>query len=302
MTYLLGIDGGGSTVRAVVCTMDLHVLAEVTGETVNPSIVGRDESARRIQGAIKSVLAAAHHTPDEITAACAGIAGAAKSHSAHWLQGVIGVALPAAHIITSADYEIALVGAHGKREGVLVLCGTGSLAYGVNAAGDTALAGAWGYLIDDEGSGYWMGAQGLRAVVRAADGRGQPTALTAVMLEALKLSQPLDLIAWLYRSQAPRMRDVAALAPLVLDCAQAGDPLAWQIVEEGAAELALAAKSVLTRLDLPMQQIAFAGSLLRRTNFLSALLCRKLGLSAIPQPLYDPAIGAALLARENLSS
>ncbi len=297
MTHLLGIDGGGSTVRVVICTPDLETMAQVTGETVNPSIVGREEAARRIQAAIHDALAAASLSPGAIGAACAGVAGAASSHSADWLHGVLSSVLPQTRITVSSDYEIALVGAHGKREGVLVLCGTGSLAYGVNAAGETALAGAWGYLIGDEGSGYWLGAQGLRAVARAADGRDQPTTLTAALLDALNLAQPLDLISWLYHSPTPRMREVAGLAPLVLRCAEAGDPIAWQIVEEGAAELALAAKSVLSRLGLPMQQVAFAGSLLRQQNFLSGLLCRKLGLPAIPQPRYSPVMGAALLAK-----
>ena len=292
--WLIGIDGGGTGLRVGLYDRDLTLLAEATGETVNPSIVGREEAARRItqgiQQALGTVPAAA------VSAACAGVAGAASTHSQDWLESVIRAALPAAAVRVSADYEIALVGAHGRREGLLLLAGTGSLAYGINAAGATALAGAWGYLIGDEGSGYWLGAQALRAVVRAADGRGSITALTGRLLDHLQLAQPLDLIPWLYRSEQPRMRDVAALAPLVLDVAQSGDTVAGALVAEGAAELALAARAVCDRLGLSVQQAAFAGSLLTTPNPLSAAVCGQLGLAAPPLPLHPPLYGAALLA------
>lgn len=299
---VIGIDGGGSTIRVGIYHTDLTPLAETGGDTVNPSIIGREEAAARIQAAISAALAQAGLAPADISAAGVGIAGAANTHSQDWLRGVIGAALPAARIVVSADYEIALVGAHGRREGVLVLCGTGSLAYGVNAAGQTALAGAWGYLIGDEGSGYWLGAAGLRAAVRAADGRGRDTLLLPLLLDALRLQQPLDVIGWLYHSDSPRMRDVAALAPLVLRCAAEGDSVALALVEEAAEELALAAHAVITRLDMPSGPIAFAGSLLAAPNPLSERLCEHLALDAIPQPRYSPVTGAALLALSALSA
>ncbi|MBZ0294123.1 MAG: hypothetical protein K8L99_16295 [Anaerolineae bacterium] len=297
MTYYIGIDGGGSNLRVGVFNADRTLLAEVDGETVNPSIIGREESARRIQAAIQSALHQANLTPAKIQAACAGVAGASNTHSQGWLEQVLHEALPAAVTVISSDYEIALVGAHEKREGVLLLAGTGSLAYGINHHGETALAGAWGYLIGDEGSGYWLGAQALRAAVRDSDGRGDSTALTPLLLKHLQLQRPLDLITWLYRSQTPRMRDVAALAPLVLDCATSGDAVAQAIIHEGAAELALAARAVLTRLQMQPTQIAFAGSLLRTLNPLSEAVCQHLHLSDLPLPRSSPLVGAALLAQ-----
>lgn len=296
MTHLIGIDGGGSSIRVAVFTPQLERLAQFSGETVNPSIIGRDESARRIQAAIVAVLQETGLTTRDISAVGAGIAGAANTHSQDWLQDVLQTALPHSRITISSDYEIALVGAHGKREGLLVLAGTGSLAYGINPQGVTALAGAWGYLIGDEGSGYWLGAQGIRAAVRAADGRAAPTLLTGRILSALNLTQPLEIIPWLYRSESPRMRDVAALAPLVLATAADSDPTAQAIVSEAAEELALAAQAVTTRLDFPAAPVAFAGSLLSQSNPLSDALCQHLNLPAIPPTQYDAVTGAAVLA------
>jgi N-acetylglucosamine kinase-like BadF-type ATPase len=300
MTYIIGIDGGGSTIRAAVFSPDLTQHSQFIGETVNPSLIGREESARRIQHAIRAAADDAKLDLEQIAAVGLGVAGAAKVHSEGWLREIVGEILPDARVAASSDYEIALVGAHGEREGALILAGTGSLAYGVNKAGESWLAGGWGYLLGDEGSGYWLGAQALRAAARMADGRGRETVLTPLFIKTLNLEKPLDLTPWLYQNSPPRARDVAQLAPLVLECARSGDVVATEIISKGAYELALAGRSVIRQLHLNPQKIAFAGSLLAEANPLSTLLCELLGLQAIPHALYAPVVGAAILARTQI--
>ena len=292
----MGIDGGGSGIRIVIVTPDLAICGQSEGPTANPGIVGAETAATTIQQAMRAALDAAGLAAGQIAAVGIGIAGAAAYHSADWLHRVVAAMTPQARIVPSADYEIALVGALGRREGVLILAGTGSLAYGVNAAGQTALVGGWGYLLDDAGGGYWLGVRALEAVARAADGRGPATTLTPALLAALALRQAQDLIAWLYRADAPRTREIAQLAPLVLGQAEAGDPVAQDIVAKASDELALAAQTVIRRLDMDAPPIAFAGSLLTGDNPLSRALCTALGLAALPAPRFPPAIGAALLA------
>jgi N-acetylglucosamine kinase-like BadF-type ATPase len=299
--YLMGIDGGGSTVRVVIVTPDLEVHGQGQGPTANPSVVGADTAAQTIQTAMRQAIQSAGLEPDQIAAAGIGVAGAAAHHSAAWLRQVVGNVLAQAQVVPSADFEIALVGALGQRRGVLVLAGTGSLAYGVNSAGESALVGGWGYLLDDAGSGYWIGLHGLAAVARASDGRGPATTLTGGLLAALGLSEPLELIRWLYRAEAARTREIAQLAPLVLDQAAGGDSIAQQIVTQATDELALAAHTLIRRLDMETPGIAFAGGLLAEPNPLSTALCARLGLDAIPVPRYSPVIGAALLARAALT-
>ncbi len=297
--YVMGIDGGGSTIRVVITTPDLTVCGQSEGPTANPGLVGIETAARTIQDTMRAALASAALTPDQIAAVGIGVAGAAAYHSAAWLRDVTAAVTPQAHIVPSTDFEIALVGAVGRLEGVLVLAGTGSLAYGVNAAGRTALVGGWGYLLDDAGSGYWIGIRALGAVVRAADGRGPHTALTPVLLGALDLPEPLDLITWLYRFETARTRAVAQLAPLVLEQAEDGDLVAQVIITGAVAELALAAHTVMHRLDMPEPDFAFAGGLLSQSNVLSESLSAALGLEALPVPRHPPVIGAALLALES---
>jgi glucosamine kinase len=180
-----------------------------------------------------------------------------------------------------------------------VLAGTGSVAYGVNRAGTSAQAGGWGYLLGDEGSGYWIGTAALRLMICCADGR--QTAQSARLLERLAaelaLRTPRDVIPWLYGSPTPRTRDVAGLARLVLDEAAAGEPHAVEIVTTAASDLATLCRAVSNRLGDETLPVAFAGGLLQQPNPLSNSLRVLLRLPAHPVPRYPPVIGAALLAQ-----
>ncbi len=296
--YVAGIDGGGSSVRVALLDDRRNLLAESRGETVNPSVVGLEIAASRIHAALFAALEAAGLQPNEVIAAGIGVAGASASHSAGWLRDVVHTVLPQARVIPASDYEIALVGAHGERRGVLVLAGTGSLAYGINDTGDSALVGGWGYLLGDEGGGYWIGLEGLRAAIAAVEGRDSHTVLVESLLDALKLEIPRALIPWLYRAEQPRTRDIAALAPVVFAAASGGDSVAQAIVERGADALAACAQAVIRQLRLPSPAIAFTGGLLEADNPLSRALCRRLNLDALPVPRFSAVIGAALLALE----
>lgn len=289
--YVMGLDGGGSRLRVVVAAPDLTVLAVSEGGSANPNSAGRDAAAQAIRETIGAALAQARLTPADVQAVGAGIAGTRTAPD--WVRETVAAVLPDAAIRVASDVEIALIGAHGARRGVLILAGTGSVALGINAAGTSVQVGGWGYLLGDEGSGYWLGLKALQAVVRADDGREPPTALTALVLEHLHLADASGLIQWLYTPG--RTRDVAGLAPLVL-AATGSDETARRIVAGSVDELALAARTVIRRLALESPAIAFAGGLLSEANPLSLGLCAALGLSELPTPLHPPVIGAALLA------
>lgn len=290
MKYALGIDGGGSGVRVVIVTPELQVLGSGEAGSANPNSAGREAAANNVQSAIRMALAHAQLDPHAIEVAGVGIAGTVTAQD--WVQETLSHVLPATRLRIASDMEIALVGAHGERRGVLILAGTGSVAFGINDQGETIQVGGWGYLLGDEGSGYMLGLQALQAVVRADDGRGQPTRLTSAVLDALHLSAPRDLIQWVY---APgRTRDIARLAPLVL--AAADDLVAQAIIAQNVSELALAGQTVARRLGIAHPAFAFAGGLLSEANPLTEGLCAALGLPGLPVPKYPPVIGAAILA------
>jgi glucosamine kinase len=294
--YWMGVDGGGSSLRVTIVDDSLHPLGEAHAETANPKVIGEHAAAERIHMAILAAISNAQLQPADIAGVGIGIAGADTVHSEVWLREVVSEVLPQARLVPSADYEIALVGALGERRGILVLAGTGSLAYGVNAHGESMLVGGWGYLLGDEGGGYWLGLEALRALIADVEGRGEPTLLHNLLLDHLNLVHPRDLVKWMYATQ--RTRDVAALAPLVLRAAESGDAVALSLVNRGADALLSFTHTVMRRLKTDNPQIAFAGGLLENTNPLSRALCMRLGLNTLPVAQYPAAVGAALLCRE----
>ncbi len=300
MVYLIGIDGGGSRVRVAITDADLHVLSEAEGSTANPSVVGRAAAAQVIQETMRTALVQVGFAAEQIGAVGIGIAGASATYAGDWLREVVQAVTPDALLVLSSDVEIALVGAHGARRGVLVLAGTGSVALGMDGTGRVARAGGWGYLLGDEGSGYWIGMEGLRAVMRAADGRGAQTVLERHLLDALEVSGVQAVTLWLYQPGISRTREIARLAPLVCQAALDGDRVAQGIVDRAAEELALLCRAVLATLNAGELPIAFAGGLLANPTPVRDRLCSLLGMNEPPHALYPPVVGAALLARLGL--
>lgn len=292
--YYVGIDGGGSNLRVVVVDEAMTVVSHATDATANPNLIGQRQAASRIQQCIERACESIDVSA--IAAVGVGIAGAAAHHSAAWLVETVAPVLPTAKILPSSDHEIALVGALGKREGILLLAGTGSVAYGVNPAGEQVQIGGWGYLIGDEGSGYKIGLQALRIVTYEHD-RAKRTDFSKILLEALGLSEAKDLISFMYHRDAPPVREVARLARTVLEMAKDNVPAAEKIIHNAAYDLAHLVHQAKQRLDIPDADIAFAGGLLTSDNMLSHRVARQVGLSTPPQALYSPVVGAALLAK-----
>ena len=295
--YLMGIDGGGSNLRIVIATSDLVQISSSHGSTVNPSIVGFETAQQLIRSKIQEGLTNANLTADQISGVGIGIAGADVNHAGEWLKRTIRHVIPNASLALSSDYEIALTGAIGERNGVLILAGTGSVAYGVRADGQSILLGGWGYLLGDEGSGYWLGMEAIKACIHDIEKRGQPTSLTDAILYNHHLNKRTDLLNWIYSET--RIAEIAQFATIVLDHAKQGDAVALDIVQRGAKYLAVMVNAIYKHLDTNTLPIAFAGSLLTNENPLSNRLCKHLTLAERPIAKHSPIIGAVILARDH---
>jgi len=301
MIYL-GIDGGGSNLRAVLINQDRQPLAELQiARTSNPSGIGREAAASLLHEIITGVLARAGLTAEHVTAVGIGVAGADSSHASDWLTDVLRPVLPTAHLALSNDIEIALVGANAARFGVMLLAGTGSAAYAVNTVGDSRMFGGWGYLTGDDGGGYWMGREAIR-VITDADDYDDFTAYTDRPLvkrvfTTLGLQKPRDIIPWLYETQPPRIRDVATLTDAIFAAHADGDPAASAIIQRAAQVLVNLVNNAQRLLSIPAGHVAFGGGLLQSATPLQAAVCSLLGLSVPPAPQYSAVMGAAILAQ-----
>ncbi|KAJ6343506.1 hypothetical protein OIU76_005281 [Salix suchowensis] len=136
----------------------------------------------------------------------------------------------------------------GKLHGCVLIAGTGSIAFGFTEDGRQARAAGAGPVLGDRGSGYGIAAQALTAIIRAYDGRGPVTILSSNILQILGLSSPDELIGWTYAD--PSWARIAALVPVVVACAEAGDRVAHEILQDSVEELALSVKAVVQRLGL----------------------------------------------------
>ena len=152
-----------------------------------------------------------------------------------------------------------------------------------------------GYLLDDGGSGYWLGLEMLKSATRVADGREKKTELYRKTFQHLKFSVADDLINWIYNPERHN-REISQMAPLVLACADAGDLAAKRIIEDGAEQLYQLYLNVVEKLDFSDPPVMFAGGLLSSDTLLRRLLMQKIGLNNVPSPKYSPVAGAALMA------
>jgi N-acetylglucosamine kinase-like BadF-type ATPase len=296
----LGLDGGGSRTRAVVVDGNLEVLGRAESGASNYLRVGIAAATAALTESISGALERAGRRIDDLAWAYCGIAG--SDHPAHrdvLVHAVEGL-FPRGNFTIDSDARIALEGAVGE-VGIVVISGTGSVAFGRNRAGDEARAGGWGPLLGDEGSGYAIARAGLTTVVRASDGRGPATAMTGLLCSLHGMCSPADLRYFIYSEESTASR-IATLNRIVVEAAREGDRAATRILDEAGEELALSALAVARALDLVEEEFvvshvggAFqAGDLLlrpfRRELLVHAPRCR------IEPPLAEPTIGAARLA------
>lgn len=170
MSFFLGVDGGGSKTSCLIGD-EASVLGAGTAAGSNVVRVGERQTRESLGAAIRQACAGARMTPAQIRRTCVGIAGGARPEVEKVVRGLLSE-LVAGEIEVVGDMVVAMEAAFGASPGVIVVAGTGSIAYGRNSEGQTARAGGWGFAISDEGSGHWIGRSAVAASVRACDEAG----------------------------------------------------------------------------------------------------------------------------------
>jgi glucosamine kinase len=233
---VIGVDGGGSRTRVLVADEHGASLgsAEGSGSAVRPGEA--DRSAEVIAGCVRDALATCgmeHVTPGVL---CAGVAGVGREPEREALRQALVARGVADEVIVRPDAAVALDDAFGDGPGVLLIAGTGSVAFGRGPTGNETRCGGWGPVCGDEGSGVWIGRRALSVVTAAADGREPDTALVGALLTAAEVNEPVELIPW---ASAATPAQLASLASVVASTAEAGDLRANSILSLAAEELVL---------------------------------------------------------------
>jgi len=303
-TYLLGVDAGGTHTVCPLADDTQHILGRGEAGPANMMAVGLVAAAAAVREAVGQAWRAAGRAPRPAAVACIGMSGAGRLRDRQALAGALPPYGLARRAVIVSDALIALAAGSPRAVGVVVIAGTGAIAWGRNRAGEERRASGWGYILGDEGSAFDIGLAALRAVARAHDGCGQPTLLTALILEHWRLSQPEDLRSIVYSAPSYRRPEVAALAPIVEQAARQGDVAALDIYACAAEELALAAKAVIGSLGMQAEPVDIvlsggvynAGDLIVEP-FLRAV--REVAPRAQPIRLeQEPAMGAVHLAAQ----
>ena len=292
--YIVGIDAGGSKTVCQVGAPDGGVLREARGPGANLQSAGE----LQVEKVLHDVMNDINESPAAI---CVGMAGVDRPNDARLMRAMLSRLCRGSRALIVNDALIALEAGAPQAAGIVLIAGTGSIAYGRDAHGHAARAGGWGNVLGDEGSGFWLGRQALRAVLRAADQRGEATALTDRVIAHFDVARPQDLVQPIYEG-GMKPKVVAAIAPMVADVADAGDAVARQIVDAGVEELVSAVQSVARRLDLSTREIPvpLAGGIFREVPRVRRLVIERLHAvlpSARPALLtVEPASGALQLA------
>lgn len=282
MTFIvIGIDGGGSKTHAIVADEQGKTIAETVGpgSAVRP---GQGEhSANVIADVVKDALASCEMTHVTPRVLSIGVAGAGREAERQELWQALVSRDLASELVIHSDFSIALDDAFGDGPGVLLISGTGSVAFGRGPAGATARCGGWGPMCGDEGSGAWIGRKALSVVTSASDGREPETALTGAILTAAQVNETQDLITW---AATATPATLAQLAPVVLSVADSGDLRANALVTIAVEELVLHARALARQLfgdERASLPIALSGGMLQRGSTLRKRLEHRLK-SAVP--------------------
>jgi N-acetylglucosamine kinase-like BadF-type ATPase len=301
MSYFLGVDGGGSKTAAIVTDGDGSILGRGLAGGSNHLRVGIETATRNVERAVNMALVEAGIAIRQIEYAYCGIAG--SDHPAHHERVVeaLRVFFPRGNFIVDTDARIALTGAVGFGAGIVVIAGTGSVAFGRNAHGREARAGGWGPTLGDEGSGYAIARDGLSAIVRAFDGRGRATVMTKLLCDEFEMCDPTDLPRFVYATTT-HADDIARYLRVVIDAAKTHDAIACEILQRAGRELAACVLSVARRLELTSQPfpLAYVGGAFNAGELLLAPLRAALAPEApqatLAPPLRTPVEGAAMMA------
>ncbi len=235
--YVIGVDGGGTKTRGGIAKLDGSVIKIVEVGSTNYNAYPLTVVRQNMQQLIDELVNAVSAKTSDIKAIVLGLSGCDRPEDKPVFIKMMSEMLPGTKCLPVNDAVVALYGGAGQPLGIQVISGTGSIAYGFDGPDKHMRCGGWGNVLGDEGSGWALGLNAMRAVIREHDGIGPKTALTKLIIERLNLNNPTDLVGWVRKIQVSKS-EIAALSRLVFIAAEAGDAIAINIMKTEAAELA----------------------------------------------------------------
>ncbi len=296
MQFRVGIDGGGTTTRAVIIDEANQVLGRGQSDSSNLYNLGLNAALQSIATAIEEALGAANIARDAVSSWGFGLAGiSGPAEKARWRAALEPIYI--GDLAVDEDVAAAWAGALGEENliagGAVLIAGTGANCFGQNANGERRRVDGWGPLLGDRGSGYWLGESAIRAAIAGCDGAAPPTSLQNALLKHFEVENVEDLVGVVYAADFRRDR-IAAFVPHVIESARAGDAVAADLLKQSGHQLGQTARAVLEPLKL--NKLALTGGLLQNSPEIRAALQTALGGEIeLAQPCFEAVVGAAFL-------
>ena len=306
--FVIGMDGGGTKTAAMIADGEGNVLAQHVSGPSNFQIIGVDAAAKTIFSLIRECCDSVKISPAAIQSMTIGLTGAGRPNDQKRMaDGLRKFAasrkVKLRNVSIESDARIALEGAFKGGKGIILIAGTGSIAFGKDGKGNVHRVGGWGRILGDEGSGYYIGKRALTAVCRHLDGRSAPTRLTTMIAKKFSLTSSTDIITAVYKNNF----DIATMAPLVFDAASKGDIASRAIIQRASEELTEHVRSLLLKIDPRISKrvkeripLSFIGGLIANDTLLSRALQRKISTSVsqitVIKPMAPPVYGAIIMA------
>ena len=305
MAVVIGIDGGGTKTKAIMANNNGEILATAIAGPSNPNAI----SANELEQTIRSIFFQLHNENQtefqKVQFCFAGMAGAGEGNIRNAIHEVIEKVCREYDIpfqIHNDGVNALFAGTYGE-PGIVLISGTGSIAYGMSKDGHFHRVGGWGYLFDDLGSGYDLGRAALMAVFQAFDGRGEETLLTNLLKKYFQVEDIPSIVPKVYQHKAPRSI-IAPISHLVFDAYDNGDFVAKKIIDRAGEELSRIVQSMQKRLNLDEHQniVFVSGGIFNRLDVLERYMLKHFSEPINFQRLqHEPVVGAVVAALKQLN-
>lgn len=297
--YIIGIDGGGTSTQGALADGELNILAEAEVDGTNYHNIGLEATRDRLEALLKQLLTSAGISMEQLSGICLGGAGIDSENDREAISGLFRAIGWKGPLLAVNDGVAALVGGNRGLDGMVLISGTGSIGL-ASYEGQTLRCGGWGHLIDDVGSGYYLGVSALKGIMEACDGRRGPTKLWKPIAEHLGIGQEEDLIHFLYHPQRGKEK-IAELAPYVIQLAKE-DTLASEIVEEAMTGLLKIVGALMNQMPRNVAEsqgkilLSLGGSLLIKSEVYREAFIKAVGEKyteiEVHLPYEGPVVGA----------
>lgn len=301
MQVTLGVDGGGTQTRSLLVNEQGTVLGRGLAGSTNIHHIDAPTLRANLRSVVEQAFDGVDSASIELAAACFGLAGLSAAHARTQANAIIAdLELQPKHGVSIlTDAHIALTGGLAGAPGMVLLAGTGSACFGLDADGNVHRTGGWGSIADDGGSGGWIGRQAIECAIRQADGRRSGNALKTEIFKQLNI-QSLDDVVQRLHGDAIQWNEIAALCPIVIQLAASGDADADEILQRAVEELVDLVRATARKIDLTPTPLVLMGGLIEHETYLSRRLTKHIRQAVseirIQESSFPPIAGAVMEA------